>query len=424
MGFVDTVMAGRYGSSDLAAVALGSSVWLPIFLASQGLLMATTPMVAHLVGANRISATRQTLHQGLIVVVVLSLLAILTLHNCMPLLRAMDVNPTLAMTTNQYLQAISWGFPALLFYQLIRSYIEGFGKTRPAMMISILGLLCNIPLNYALIYGKFGFPELGGVGCGWATAAVMWIMCISTLLYLSRSSSFKSVSPFTDWKLPKQEPFKRFLLLGIPIGIALLIEVSMFSIIALLLADLGEVIIASHQITISFTGLIFMLPLSISMALTIRVGQQLGANQFDQARYSAITGFMITLCVATFSSSIMAIFATDIAKLYTAELSIIQIATTLITIAAIFQFSDAIQITCSGILRGYKDTATPLFLVFISYWVIGLPSGYLLGKTDLLVPKMGATGFWVGLLIGLTIGAILLFSRFQWKSRQSTPSSL
>lgn len=218
--------------------------------------------------------------------------------------------------------------------------------------------------------------------------------------------------------MPPLTQAKSYIRLGLPIGFALLIEASMFSVIALLLADLGEVIISAHQITISFTSLIFMLPLSIAMALTIRVGHQLGAGRPEAARFSVSSGLLITLGLAFVSSASMALFAQEIASLYTRETTIIEIATVLITVAALFQFSDAIQITCAGALRGYKDTSIPLLLVFIAYWVVGLPTGYLLGKTNLLLPAMGPLGFWIGLLIGLTIGAILLLSRLYWRSRQ------
>lgn len=195
MGFVDTLMAGRYSPTDLAAVALGSGIWLPLFIASQGLLMATTPLVAHLVGAGAAEQSRQPLHMGMIVAGILSLLGISFLQNCGFIFELMSVEAELARLTQAYLAAISWGFPALLLFQLIRSYVEGFGKTRPVMKISILGLLCNIPLNYVLIYGEFGFPELGGVGCGWATAIVMWTMCLTALLYLQKSPASTVLNP-------------------------------------------------------------------------------------------------------------------------------------------------------------------------------------------------------------------------------------
>ncbi len=417
MGFVDTIMSGHYDSTDLAAVSLGSGIWLPIFLAFQGILIATTPIVAHVVGAGRPTETKAPLHLGALIAAVLTLIAMLLMNNCKGLLELMGVTPQLTAITHDYLKAISWGFPALLFYQLLRSYIEGFGKTKPAMKISIIGLLCNIPLNYLLIYGKFGLPELGGVGCGWATAIVMWVMLFASVAYLFFSPEFKPLSLFSHWNRPTFKETSIYLKLGLPIGLALLIEVSMFSIIALLLADLGEVMIASHQVTLSFTGLVFMLPLSISMALVIRVGHQLGSGAPNGALFSVKMGLLITLCLATLSSSLMWFFSSEIVQLYTQDNRIIEIASSLIIIAAMFQFSDAIQITSSGALRGYKDTLIPLILIFISYWVIGLPLGYLLAKTELLFPEMGPKGFWIGLLTGLTIGAILLLTRLYIKSK-------
>lgn len=416
MGFVDTLMSGHYGAHDLAAIAVGSSIWLPIFLASSGVLMATTPLVAHLVGANRVAKTSSILAQGWLIALILGLLSIVIMHNSAPLLHWMQVAPDLAAKTDAYLRAISWGFPAILLYQVIRSYSEGFGKTRPIMKIAILGLIANIPLNYILIYGKLGLPELGGVGCGWATAIVMWLMFAVGIFYLLRSPNFQDADVFHGTRLPRAVALTRFLKLGLPIGMALLIEVSMFAIIALLLADLGEIIVGAHQITISFTGMVFMVPLSISMALTIRIGQQLGARNPEGARYSASTGAIITVCFAAVSATSMVLLAPGIAALYTENPEIISIAVSLISIAALFQFSDAIQVACAGALRGYKDTNVPLLIVFISFWVVGLPLGYTLARTDIITPSMGPQGFWVALVIGLTISGALLAQRLIWKS--------
>ncbi|WP_370277141.1 MATE family efflux transporter [Pontibacterium sp.] len=416
MGFVDTLMSGHYGAQDLAAIAVGSSIWLPIFLASSGVLMATTPLVAHLVGANRVAKTNSILAQGGLIALILGLLSIVIMHNSAPLLHWMQVAPDLAAKTDAYLRAISWGFPAILLYQVIRSYSEGFGKTRPIMKIAILGLIANIPLNYILIYGKLGLPEMGGVGCGWATAIVMWLTFVAGMFYLLRSPNFCEVDVFHGNRLPRTLALVRFLKLGLPIGMALLIEVSMFAIIALLLADLGEIIVGAHQITISFTGMVFMVPLSISMALTIRIGHQLGAKNPEGARFSASTGAIITICFAMVSATTMVLLAPDIAALYTKNPEIITIAASLISIAALFQFSDAIQVACAGALRGYKDTNVPLLIVFVSFWVVGLPLGYTLARTDFILPAMGPQGFWVALVIGLTISGALLAQRLIWKS--------
>lgn len=418
IGFVDTVMAGRYGAQDLAAVAIGSSLWLPLFLAFEGVLMATTPLVAHLVGSERLDQTRHVLYQGWLVAIVLGILSLLLLNQGAVVLGWMQVDAALAHKTSAYLSAIAWGFPAILIYQVIRSYSEGFGKTRPIMKISLFALLANIPLNYLLIYGKLGLPELGGVGCGWASALVMWLTLAVGVLYLRGDALFRDNPIFRRMTRPDIQSLKHFLRLGLPIGIALLIEVSMFSLIALLLADKGDVVVASHQVTLSFTGLIFMVPLSISMALTIRLGHRLGAKNIAGARYSATTGLLITLTFAVLSAS--AIFALRhwIPTLYSTNPEIIQLSAQLLILAAVFQFSDAIQITCAGALRGYKDTLVPLLMVFSAYWLVGLPLGIVLSRTDLLVPAMGAQGFWSALIVALTLGALMLGARLHWRTQQ------
>lgn len=418
MGFVDTVMAGRASAQDLAAVALGGSIWLPLYLAGTGVLMATTPLVANQVGSNRCDSTGRTLHKGLCVAAFLALISTLILLNSDLILRHMGVEPALAAKTFAYLKAISWGFPAFLLYQVIRSYSEGFGKTRPVMKIAVLGLLCNIPLNYIFIYGKLGLPAMGAEGCGWATSLVMLLMLLAGLCYLKLSPNFREFQLLSQFHPPALQPLINFLKLGLPIGVALLIEASMFSIIALLLADQGEQVIAAHQITLSFTGLTFMIPLSIAMAITIRVGQLQGAGDGEGARFAAFTGIAITLACATLSSSFMLVIPEFITSWYTTDPVLIQSAASLVMIAALFQFSDAIQVGCAGALRGYKDTFVPLTLVFIAYWVVGLSTGIVLGRTDLLVPMMGAAGFWVALVIGLTIGAILLLYRLRIIARR------
>lgn len=411
MGFVDTLMAAQAGASDLAAIALGSSLWLPPFLAMGGILMATTPLVAHLIGANREQRTRQVLQQAVWIALVLSLLGVILLRNPGPVLQILKLEADLEQTTRDYLDAISWGFPAFILYQVVRSYSEGFGKTHPVMRIAVLGVLCNIPFNYVLIFGKLGLPALGGVGCGYASALVMWIMLLTGIVYLLRSSRLQPLKLFRHWQSPKPAVILTFLRLGLPIGFALLIEVSMFCVLALILAPLGETVIAANQITISYTGMIFMVPLSIAMALTIRVGQLAGAGQTAAARHAATTGIIITLTIALLSSTLSLLLAESIVRLYTEQEVIITLAVTLISIAAVFQFSDALQVSAAGALRGYKDTAVPLLMVFIAYWLIGLPMGYLLGFTNILVGPLGAAGLWYGLLIGLSAGAILLTAR-------------
>lgn len=433
MSFVDTLMAARAGTEDLAAIALGSSLWLPLFLALAGILMATTPIVAHLVGGNRETETRLPFHQALWVAAVLGLAGVLLLRSADPVLTLLQLEPNLHAKTQDYLDAISWGFPAFLIFQVMRSYCEGFGKTHPIMRIAVLGVLCNIPLNYVLIFGKLGLPAMGGVGCGYATAVVMWVMMFAAGFYLLKSPHFRPLQLFRDWQPPRLQQLLQLLKLGTPIGFSLLIEASMFCVLALLLAPQGEVVIAANQITISYTGMVFMIPLSIAMALTIRVGQLVGSSQVVAARYAARTGILITLFIALFSCSLSLLLARQITGLYTADEAIVALASTLISIAAIFQFSDALQVSAAGALRGYKDTSIPLVMVFIAYWVVGLPVGYVLGFTDWSFtdagvidwtgPAQSATGLWFGLLIGLSVGAVLLTTRLFRIARHAIDSA-
>lgn len=423
MGFVDTLMAGRVSPRDLAAVSLGNGVWLPLFLALSGILMATTPTVAQHLGAGRPLAAGQVLRQGFWLALLTAATAFFGARHCDWLLEALSVPSPLAALTRDYLHAISWGLPAVLLYQLIRSFCEGFGQTRVIMKIGLLGLACNIPLNYVFIYGKLGLPALGGVGCGWATAIVMWIMLLGGALHLWLSSAYRESAPLRQWSRPDPTATLALLRLGLPIGMALLIEVSMFTVISLLLAVLGDIKVAAHQITMSFTSLTFMLPLSIALAITIRVGHLTGAGDLRLARRSATTGISLALLCATLSSCTMLLFAQPIASLYSDTPAVMALATHLLGIAAFFQFSDALQVSTAGALRGYKDTATPLLLAFIAYWVVGLPSGYVLAMTDLIRPAMGPAGFWYGLLLGLTLGAAMLATRLYWMTGRATPDT-
>ncbi|MGY8869436.1 MAG: MATE family efflux transporter [Pseudomonadales bacterium] len=412
MGFVDTLVAGQYSTLDLAAVALGSSIWLPIYLAATGILMATTPLVAFASGSKKTHGVLSIFRQGIWVAITLGIISVFILNSTTWVLDFMGVEASLAAKTQEYLQAISWGFPALLLYQLLRSYFEGLGKTRPAMRIAFLALLLNIPLNYLFVFGKLGFPELGAAGCGWASALVMWVMLACGVVAIKRNPQLQLPNEVNP-RWIDIHALLNYLKLGIPMGFAILIETSMFSVIALLLAPLGTLVVSAHQITMTFSGLIFMIPLSIAMACTIRIGQLSGANEPDNAWFSAKAAILVTTSIAVFTSITIWLLATKIAQIFTSEPYLIELAASLLLIAALFEISDALQVTAAGALRGYKDTSIPLLIVFIAYWVIGLPLGYILGLTDLLLPAMGAAGFWYGLVIGLSVSAVLLLIRLK-----------
>ncbi|HAI2277669.1 TPA: MdtK family multidrug efflux MATE transporter [Escherichia coli] len=374
MGFVDTVMAGGYSATDMAAVAIGTSIWLPAILFGHGLLLALTPVIAQLNGSGRRERIAHQVRQGFWLAGFVSVLIMLVLWNAGYIIRSMEnIDPALADKAVGYLRALLWGAPGYLFFQVARNQCEGLAKTKPGMVMGFIGLLVNIPVNYIFIYGHFGMPELGGVGCGVATAAVYWVMFLAMVSYIKRARSMRDIRNEKGTAKPDPAVMKRLIQLGLPIALALFFEVTLFAVVALLVSPLGIVDVAGHQIALNFSSLMFVLPMSLAAAVTIRVGYRLGQGSTLDAH--------------------------------------------LMLLAAVYQISDSIQVIGSGILRGYKDTRSIFYITFTAYWVLGLPSGYILALTDLVVEPMGPAGFWIGFIIGLTSAAIMMMLRMRFLQR-------
>ena len=416
MGFSDTIMAGRVSATDMAAVAVAvaNSIWLPIILTIYGLIMALAAIVSQLAGAKKyVDIADETYQTGWIALTLG--LAIIVLYY----LLAPVIAPTVELEGNLkpllfgYLGFIVWGAPGFCLYLVLRNYSEGLSHTKPTMIISIIGLIINIPANYIFIYGKFGMPALGGAGCGIATALVYWTMFISMAIYCLRSKVLQKASLFHSFYWPNWSKIKNILSLGVPIALSLLFEVSLFSVVAILLLPFGSEVVASHQITLNFSGLIFMVPLSLAMAVTIKVGFAVGNKDFTLAKeyctYSVILGLILAIMTAT----ITILFRQQIAGIYTNDISVVDLTANLMFLAVLYQFSDTVQVISAGALRGYKDTKSILYITFVSYWLVGLSVGLVLGLTDWIVPKTGPYGFWIGFISGLTTAAIFLAWRLK-----------
>lgn len=414
MGFADTVMAGRVSATDMAAVAVASSVWLPLILTISGLVMALASIVSQYSGAKKFDEVANASYQTAWITVFFSILIIILYYLATPLLiESISLDSTLKQLMFDYLGYIVWGGPGYCLYLVLRNYSEGLSFSRPTMIISIIGLLINIPANYIFIYGEFGMPALGGAGCGIATAIVYWVMFFGMLAYTYFSKHLKHAPLFTQFYWPEWSKIKTILALGTPIAFSLLFEVSLFAVVAIILVPLGANIVASHQIAINFSGLVFMVPLSLAMAVTIKVGYEVGNNNLEKAkelcRYSVILGLIIAVATA----AITLLFRTQIAAIYTIDTEVLELAASLMLLAALFQFSDAIQVISAGALRGYKDTKSILYITFFSYWIVGLSVGTVLGLTDWIFPATGPHGFWIGFISGLTVAAILLAWRLK-----------
>jgi MATE family multidrug resistance protein len=419
MGVVDTIMAGSVSATDMAAVAVGTSIWLPAILFGHGLLLALTPTVAQLNGAGRRDKIAHQIQQGFWLASGVSVIIIVVLYHCDQIIGLMhNIDPLLKAKAIGYLHAIMWGAPGYLFFQVLRVQCEGLSKTKPGMVFGFIGLLVNIPVNYIFIYGKFGAPALGGVGCGVATGTVYWVMFLMMRFYVKRAYFMKDIIAPTRFAKPDWVTLKRLTSLGLPIGLALFFEVTLFAIVALLVSPLGIVAVASHQIALSLGSIMFVIPLSLGMASTIRVGSRLGESSIEGAKVAAYTSIFTGIVIACISASLSVTFRAQIAGLYNDSPEVITLASSLMLLAAVYQISDAIQVVGTGVLRGYKDTRSIFYITFVAYWVLGLPVGYTLGLTDYIVPAMGPSGFWWGFILGLTFAAAMVTLRIRWIQKQ------
>lgn len=413
-GAIDTIMAGHYGAKDLAAVGIGSSLWLPTLLFFFGVLSALQPTISNHMGAGRLDRIMPVTWQGLYIAAGSAVVMILLLANMKPVLELLKLDSTTSVIVEGYLQAFCWGVPPLLLLTALRGLTDGLGHTRVIMVFSLLAALLNLPLNYIFIYGKLGLPAMGGVGCGWATALSNGAAALALLVYLYWSRHYRQFHLLAHWARPNWRAINTLLRLGLPIGASMFVEVSMFAVIALFLAPLGAEIVAGHQIVLNAVSLFFMLPLSLGMALTLRVSFLLGSGLPDSARRLARSTLLLALAIALIYVPAMLLGREYIASLYTNDSAVQAVAVRLLAFAALFQLADVLQVAAISALRGYQDTRVPLFIMLFSFWGICLPLGYVLTFTDWLGTNFGAAGFWLALTVGLSCAGVLLIRRL-WR---------
>lgn len=414
MGVSDTIMAGRYSATDMAAVAIGFGFTLPVIVFIQGITLALPPIISRFNGSKQADKVANYAQQMAWLALAFSALAVLFGFVFEPLLEYIEMESELRRITIDYIHYILYSMPAFALYQVLRNYCEGLSITKPSMIIMGIGLLVNIPANYVLIYGKFGLPEMGGAGCGVATALVFVAMFIATWLYSIKSNKLAQYNLYQKFYMPHLQDIFECLKLGLPIAMTILFEVTLFAAVAILLAPFGAIMVASHQVALNFSALMFMIPLSIGMATSIRIGFLLGEQRPEQAKLAAKCAFILGISIAVLTASFTVLGREFVAKLYSIDPLVIELASSLLLLAAMFQFSDAIQVISGTALRGYKDTAAMFYLSFISYWIVGMSIGCILGLTDWIVPRMAAAGFWIGFICGLTTAAVTLGLRLKY----------
>ncbi|MCD5324828.1 MULTISPECIES: MATE family efflux transporter [Pontibacillus] len=416
MNFFDTVMSGNAGAEDLAGVAIGSSLWVPIFTGINGIMLALSPIVAQLTGADQKQDVPSAVRQGVYLSTLLALVVLIIGSFILnPILNMMELEPEVRTIAKQYLIALSTGIIPLFIYNGLRSFIDALGQTRVTMVITLLSLPFNIIFNYVFIFGKFGLPAYGGVGAGIATSLTYWVTLLFTIFLLVRVRPFSTYSIFSILEKPSLRAWWNQLKIGVPIGFAIFFEVSIFSAVTILMSTYNTNTIAAHQAAINFASFLYMIPLSIAMALTIAVGFEAGGNRREHAKQYSYLGISIAVVLSILCGIAIYVFDDPVARLYNDRPEVIEMTKHFLYYAIFFQLSDAFGAPIQGALRGYKDVNITLIMALVSYWVIGLPSGYLMATYTFF----GPAGYWMGLIIGLAAGAIALFARLLYVQRKA-----
>ena len=416
MGLADTLMSGRLGASSLAAVAVGNSVWMLNFTACLGVLMAISPIIARLYGAGEHHKIGRYTRHGMYLGIALGLVVLLVGRSAVHVvLEAMSIDPGFRDLTVDYTRAVLFGAPGIFIFLALRFTTEGVGYTRPIMFTSVFSLICNVVLNYILMFGHLGAPAMGAEGCGYASAITMWIVAIALGTYVTLSPRLRKLEIFTRLGQFRPKLFKEIIFLGVPISITITAEAGLFSAVSILVGTRGAEITAAHQIALSYASSMFMVPLALSSATTVQVGHLLGAGRPALARVAGITGIGMCAAFMAVSAAVLLVFRDVIVTLYTDDPVVTGIALSLMLVAAIFQVADGIQIGAAATLRAYKDTAFPMVINIFAYWIVAFPLGYLAAITY----RLPANQIWTAFIVGLGLAAVLLTWRFNRLSRAS-----
>jgi MATE family multidrug resistance protein len=404
MAVADVAMTGHTQASELAAVSTGAAIWSIVLVTVMGTMMAMNTLVAHEVGAGSYQRIPHLVRQGLWKGLGVGLAAMVLANLATLLFDHLQLAPEVNRRASMFVHIISIGLPPFACYRALYGYSASINQTKPVMVIALFGLAFNVFVNWLLIFGHWGLPAMGGVGCAVSTGICMWLMLGAMLAWMRISRAYRATYPFTHWEWPHWPEIRSMLRLGLPIGVTYFAEVSAFGAVALLVARFGVIEQSAHQIALNFSSLVFMVPLSLGIGMVTRVGQALGEGDAYRARSASWVGLGMALAFAVVSAVFIAVFRNEIAAAYTSDVAVQQTCVTLLLFAALFQLSDATQVAAACAIRGYKVTRGPMLIQLLAFWVFALPVGCLLG----LWKEMAAAGFWIGLVLGLTIAAILL----------------
>ncbi len=412
VGLADSVMSGQLGTVELAACSLANSIFFVFFTFGMGASYAMTPLVASANGQNNPKLISSWLKHGTLIYIVLGGVLIIPFYGdfIIPLLNS---PAEVASAARPYLMVLASSIFPLMLFQAFRQFAEGLSQTKQAMYITLACNGLNILLNYILMFGKLGMPEMGLVGAGVATLISRIFMGIAMFVYIRYHKQYAVYWQYWT-KISWQKSYaKKLLSIGIPTGVQFVFEVGAFGFATVMMGWISKEALAAHQIALNLASMSFVLSMGISAAATIRVGNHQGSGKLAELQRTGFASMLLGLVIMSISAGIFIMGRTYLPSLYVDDPMVIPIAAQMLIIAGLFQLSDGIQVISMGALRGMTDVKVPTAIAFLAYWAVGLPFGYVLG----FVFGYGANGIWVGLLTGLTFAACALFGRFYYLSR-------
>ncbi len=422
MSITDIVISGKFSTDDLAGVSLASAVFNLSIMLTIGIVLANGPIIGQFFGAGQFQSLRQQFQSCLILCIPLGFFCAVLVAVGGLTLPLIDTSSAVLVVALDYLFPMIGAAFLLPFMMAYRTTFESMGHARPAMIFNLLGLLINFPLDYALVFGKWGLPALGGAGCGWATLIVSAFIVAGETWYARFARPLRSYALFAavfEFNVPRiLERIKETLQVGLPIGGAILAEGGFFLIIPLFIAHLGAVVISGHSIAIYFDWAMFMVPMGISQAIAVLTAHELGRHNAPLAKQICFCGLTLTAITALAQAAFVIAFRHEIASLFSPDIEVQNLAAVLLIYAAAFRVFDAINVGGNGALRGYKDTRITLILAVTGYWIIGFPLSYSLALTDLWGNPLGVEGFWLGMVLTLILTSALTTLRVRHTTRQ------
>ncbi len=413
LGLTDSIMVGRVGAVPLAASSLVNSVVYLIIVFGMGMTLAITPLVSIARGRGQKDQCGVILRQSLLLNTVVTLVLFAGLLLLGDMIKYLKQEQTVAVQAASYAKIIAFSIIPFMIFQVYRQFIEGLAFTKPAMYVTLAANLVNVFGNWVFIYGNLGMPAYGLDGAGYSTLITRSFMAAVMMIYVLKAKHYQEYDPSFRFRNINWQVIKQLSRIGAPTGFQLFFEVGAFSISAVMIGWLGSTQLAAHQIAISMASISFMIVLGISSAGTIRVGYAYGRKDINGVRRSGFLTVIFTSSIMACFGILFVLFRDHLPSIFTEDPAVIQIAASLIIVAALFQISDGAQAAGLGILRGITDVRIPMIITFIAYWIIALPIGYFLG----FILKMEVVGIWVGLFAGLSAAAIMLNLRFGIKTK-------